>query len=81
MIRIQMDWPMLTVARRNSQTKYAVHGGGATKPPSPVSPSTASMKRPLVLCLHYTVLLFCVAIAARAPFEGVTTFDSYRACV
>ena len=21
-----------------------------------------------------------VAIAARAPFEGVTTFDSYRAC-
>ena len=29
----------------------------------------------------YTVLLFCVAIAARAPFEGVTTFDSYQACV
>ena len=27
------------------------------------------------------LLLFCVAIAARAPFEGVTTFDSYQACV
>ena len=26
------------------------------------------------LSCHCTVLLFCVAIAARAPFEGVTTF-------
>ena len=26
------------------------------------------------------MLLFCVAIAARAPFEGVPTFDSYQAC-
>ena len=30
------------------------------------------------LSCHYTVLLFCVAIAAHAPFEGVMTFDSYR---
>ena len=39
----------------------------------------ASLKPTFVLCLA-TVLLLCVAIAARAPFEGVTTFDSYRAC-
>ena len=65
--------------------KYAVQGRGAIKPPAPESPRTASLKRTLVLCLATalctTVLLFCVAIAARAPFEGVTTFDSYRACV
>ena len=66
--------------------KYAVQGRGATKPPAPESPRTASLKPTLVLCTVlplYTVpcvLLFCVAIAARAPFEGVTTFDSYRAC-
>ena len=62
--------------------KYAVQGRGATKPPAPESPRTASLKSTLVLVLPlYTVLLFCFAIAARAPFEGVTTFDSYRACV
>ena len=32
------------------------------------------------LSCHYTVLLLRVAIAARALFEGVTTFDSYQAC-
>ena len=66
--------PTLAVAR-NSQ-KYAVHGRGATKPPAQESPRTACLKPTLVLCLA-TVQLFCVAIAARAPFEGVTTFDSY----
>ena len=32
------------------------------------------------LSCHCTVLLFCVAIDARAPFEGVMTSDSYQAC-
>ena len=36
--------------------KYAVHGRGATKPPAPESPSTASLKPMLVLCLA-TILL------------------------
>ena len=47
----------LAVAR-NSQIiiianlpKYAVHGIGATKPPAPESPRTASLKPMLVLCL------------------------------
>ena len=35
-------------------------------------------KRPGDEAILYTVLLFCVAIAARAPFEGVATFDSYN---
>ena len=57
--------PMLAVAR-NSQTiianlpKYAVHGRGATKPPAPESPHTASLKPMLSACslsCHYTVLL------------------------
>ena len=62
--------------------KSAVHGRGATKPPAPVPPRTTSLKPTLAcsLACHYTVPLLCVAIAARAQFEGVTTFDSYRAC-
>ena len=36
--------------------KYAVHGRGATKPPAPESPRTASLKPMLVLCLA-TILL------------------------
>ena len=39
--------------------KYAVHGGGATKPPAPESPRTASLK-PINACFlscHYTLLL------------------------
>ena len=55
--------------------KYAVHSKGATKPPAPVSPRTASLKQKLVLCLAlaclYTVLLFCVAIAARTPISSM----------
>ena len=31
--------------------KYAVHGRGATKPPAPESPRTASLKPMFVLCL------------------------------
>ena len=58
--------------------KYAVHGRDATKPPAPVSPRTANLKPTVV---HSTIQLLWVAIAARAPFEGVTTLDSYRACV
>ena len=59
--------------------KYAVYGRGATKPPAPVSPRTASWKPTLVHCLAFVLYctVFCVAIAARAPFEAVTTFDSY----
>ena len=37
--------------------KYAVHGRGATKPPAPESPCTASMKPMLVLCL--ATILYC----------------------
>ena len=42
---------------------------------------TASLKPTLVLCLataHCTVLLLCVAIGARAPFEGVRFLPSMR---
>ena len=62
--------------------KYAVHGRGATKPPAPVPPRTASLLETNACSLsgHYTVLLLRVAIAARALFEGVTTFESYQAC-
>ena len=34
-----------------------------------------------VLCLAYYILLFCIAIATPAPFEGMTTFDPYRGSV
>ena len=88
MIRVQIDYPNACCGKEQPNNlanlpKYAVQGRGATKPPAPVSPRTASLKLTLVLCLATvcTVLLFCVAIAARAQFEGVTTFDSYRACV
>ena len=79
-----MDWAYTCCGKEQPNNtahlpKYTVHSRGATKPPSPESPRTASLKRTLVLCLAYsiTVLLFCVAIAACGPFDGVTTFDSY----
>ena len=63
--------------------KYAVHGRDATKPLLQCHHvPRASLKRTLVLCLAttlYFILLLCVAIAARAPFEGVATFV-YQAC-
>ena len=73
MIRVQIDYANACCGKELPNNtanlpKYAVQGRGATKPPVPESPHTASY-------------LFCVAIAARAQFEGVTTFDSYRACV
>ena len=52
-------------------------GEGDLRPPSPVICKNQRLFSVLPL---YTVLLFCVAIAARAPFEGVTPFDSYQAC-
>ena len=55
--------------------KYAVHGRGATKPIALVPPRTTIETNACSLSCHYTVLLFCVAIAANAPFEGVMTFD------
>ena len=79
MIQIQMDKAYTCCGKEQPNNianlpKYAVHGRGATKPPPPVSPRTASLKPTTVL-----LLLLCVAITARAPFEGVTTFDSYQA--
>ena len=43
-----------------------------------MSPRTASLleTNACSLSCHFTVLLLRVAIAARAPFEDVTTFDS-----
>ena len=52
--------PTLAVAR-NSQTiilKFAVHGRGATKPPAPELPRTASLKPMLVLCFA-TIAYHC----------------------
>ena len=60
--------------------KYAVHGRGATKPPVPMPPHTASSKSTLVQCLATQLYCNVALIAARAPIEGVTTFDSYQAC-
>ena len=71
-----------TAKQYSNLPKYAVHGRGATKLTAPVSPRIASLKRTLVLCLA-TILYCCSvlhAIAASVPFEGVATFDSYRAC-
>ena len=55
--------PTLAVAM-NSQTiiianlpKYAVHGRGATKPPAPESPRSASLKPMLVLC--FATIPYC----------------------
>ena len=87
MIRVQIDYANACCGKEQPNNlanlpKYAVQGRGATKPPAPESSRTASLNQRLFSVLPlYTVLLFCVAIAARAPFEGVTTFDSYRACV
>ena len=87
MIRVQMDWAYACRGKEQPNNiaylpKYAVHGGGTTKPPAPVSPRTASLLETNACSqsCHYTVLLLRVAIAARALFEGVTTFDSYQAC-
>ena len=43
--------------------KYDVPGG-ATKPPAPVSPRTASLKRMLVLCLAtvYCTVVMCYVV-------------------
>ena len=40
--------------------KYAVHGRGATKPPAPVPPRTASLKPTFVLCL--ATILYCCSV-------------------
>ena len=82
MIRVQLArlgqrllWPNNLANLR----KYAVQCIGATKPPAPESPRTASLKLTLVLCL---ATVYCTAVlCCCASFEGVTTFDSYRACV
>ena len=79
-IRVQIDQANACCGKKQPNNlanlpKYVVQGRGATKPPAPESPRTASLKPTLVFSVLplYTVLLFCVAIAARAPFEGVTT--------
>ena len=77
---------MLAVAKEQPNNianlpKHAVHDRGDTKPPVPVSPHTYRQleTNACSLSCHYTVLLFCVAIAECTPLEGMTTFDSYRA--
>ena len=87
MIRVQMDSAYACRGKEQPNNianlpKYAVHGRGATKPPAAVSPRTNSLleTNACSLSCHYTVLLLRVAKAARALFEGVTTFDSYQGC-
>ena len=76
--------PTLAVAR-NSQNnianlpKYAVQGRGATKPPAPESPRTASLKPTLVLCL---ATVYCTQswgegpTLRESPYRDSCTFEA-----
>ena len=63
MIRVQIDSEAYTCCGKEQPNnianlpKYAVHNGGATKPPAPVSPRAAGLKPTLVLYL--ATILYC----------------------
>ena len=60
MIQVQMGYACCGNEQPNNIAnfpKYAVHGRGATKPPAPESPRTASLKPMLVL--RFATIPYC----------------------